>query len=133
MNSVKSVPSDMPVTSTMPLLQRIGELHDQDSVLRYQSDERDQPDLRVDVEGRQIEEAEDQRARNRERHRAEQHDQRIAETPELRRQHEIDQDHGEPEGDGQRSTLTPDLSRFAGIVERQSGRIESLRRALEHA
>jgi len=78
-------------------------------VFRYQSDQRDQPDLGVDVDGRQVEEAEHQRAGDRERHRPQQHDQRIAETAELRRQHEIDEDDREAERRRQRSTLTPDL------------------------
>ena len=73
-------------------LQRVRELHDLDSILRDQSHQRDQPHLRVDVDRREIHEAENQRAGNRERHRAEQYDQRIAEALELRSQHQVDQD-----------------------------------------
>ena len=45
------------------LLKVVGELHDQDAVLRHQADQRDQPDLAVDVERRQSQEREQQRAR----------------------------------------------------------------------
>ena len=47
-----------------------GELHDQDPVLRHQADQRDQPDLAVDVERGETQEREQQRAEDRERRRA---------------------------------------------------------------
>jgi hypothetical protein len=40
----------------------LAELDDQDAVLGDQPDQRDQPDLRVDVDRGEVEEAEDQRA-----------------------------------------------------------------------
>src|SRR5690606_4262562 len=49
-------------------LQGIGELDDEDPVLGDQTDERDQPHLRVDVDRREPEEAEEQGARDRQRH-----------------------------------------------------------------
>jgi hypothetical protein len=52
------------------LLQRVGELDDQDAVLGDQPDQRDQPDLRVDVDRGEVEVGEDQRAGDRQRHRA---------------------------------------------------------------
>jgi hypothetical protein len=115
------------------LLQRVGELDDQDAVLRDQADQRDQPDLRVDVDRRQVEEAEQQRARDRERHGTEQHDQRIAEAAELRREHQVDEHEREPERHDQRRPLAPDLSRFAGVVERHRAAGDRARRVLEHA
>src|SRR5438034_10251 len=104
-------------------LERIGELHDQDAVFRYQSHQRDQPDLGVDVDGGEIEVAEHQRPGNRERHRAHQHDQRVPEAPELRREHQIDQDHGESEGHGERRAFESDLPRFAGVVQPDAGAV----------
>ena len=79
------------------LLQVIGELHDEDAVLRDQADQRDQSDLAVDVERRQSEEREQQRARDRQRHRAREDDERIAEALELRREHQVDQDRRQQE------------------------------------
>ena len=43
------------------LLQVVGELHDQDAVLRHEADERDRAHLAVDVECRGAEEREEQR------------------------------------------------------------------------
>ena len=62
-----------------------------------QADQRDEPDLAVDVERGEAEEREQQRARERERHRAGQDDERIAEALELRREHQVDQDRREQE------------------------------------
>src|SRR5438876_557705 len=114
-------------------LQSQGELHDQDAVFRYQSHQRDQPDLGVDVDGGEIEVAEHQRPGNRERHRAYQHDQRVPEAPELRREHQIDQDHGESEGHGERRAFESDLPRFAGVVEPDAGARHRLSGVLQHA
>ena len=86
-----------------PLL--VGELDHQDAVLGDQADQRDQADLRVDVERGETEVERHDRAEDRQRHRHHD-DERIAEALELRRQHQIDDDDGEAEGD-QRSCCPP--------------------------
>ena len=98
------------------LLQVVGELHDQDAVLRHQADERDQADLAVDVERRQPEEREEQRAGHRQRHRAGEDDERIAEALELRREHQVDQDRRQQER--RRGTCRPPCA--AGATRRRS-------------
>jgi hypothetical protein len=55
------------------------------------------PHLTVDVQRRQTEEREEQRAREGEWHRARENDERIAKALELGRQHEIDQHRREQE------------------------------------
>ena len=90
-------------------LQRVGEFHDEDAVLRDQSDQRNQPDLGIDVDRGQVQEAEYQRAGNRERNRADQDDQRVSKALELRRKHQIDEHDREPERDNERRSLVTDL------------------------
>jgi hypothetical protein len=114
------------------LLQRVRELDDQDPVLRDQAHERDQPDLRVDVDRGEVEEAARERARDRERHGAEQHDQRITEAPELRGEHQIDEHDRETERHHQRRAFVADLPRFAGVVEDHPGPVRGARGVLEH-
>jgi hypothetical protein len=80
------------------LLQLVGELDDEDPVLGYQADERDQADLAVDVQRRESEEREEQRAGDRQRNRSGEDDEGIAEALELRREDEVDQDRGKQEG-----------------------------------
>ena len=63
-------------TIDMPALaQLLGELDDQDRVLRRQADQHDQADLAVDVVGEAARPLRAERAEHRERH-AEQHDER---------------------------------------------------------
>src|SRR5207253_2560385 len=114
-------------------LERIRELHDQDAVLRDQSHQGDQPHLRVDVDGGEVQEAEHQRPGDRERHRAHQHDERVAEAPELRREHKVDEDHGETEGHRERRPLEPDLPRLSGVVHAHARAGHGRRGVLVHA
>ena len=114
-------------------LQRVRELHDQDAVLRDQADQRDQTDLRVDVDRGQVQEREHQRAGDRQRHRAEQHDQRIAEALELRGEHQVDEDEREAERRRERRAFLADLARLAGVVERHVRAARLGRRVFEHA
>ena len=58
------------------------------------------------------------RAEDRQRHRHHD-DQRVAEAFELRRQHQIDDDDGGPEGDQDRVALFLLLPRLAGIVDEE--------------
>jgi hypothetical protein len=76
----------------------IGELHHQDAVLGDEADQRDQADLRVDVERRQTEIERYQRAEDRHRH-GQHDDQRIAKAFELRGKHQVDDDDGQAKGD----------------------------------
>src|SRR6266403_426409 len=95
------VPMNMPLTSMIPMLLRApapgprakmsGELHDKDAVFRNQPNERDQPNLAINVERRGPQEREHERARKRQRHRSSQNDERIAEALELRGQDQIDE------------------------------------------
>src|SRR4051812_4513333 len=68
------------------LLEVVSELHDQDAVLRYQSHQRDQTNLAVNVQRGESQERKHQRARKCEWHRSNKDDERIAEALELRRQ-----------------------------------------------
>ena len=113
------------------LLQVVGELHDQDAVLRHQADQRDQPDLAVDVQRRQAQEREQQRAGHRQRHRAGQDDERIAEALELRRQHQIDQDRRQQERAEELAAFGPELPRLAGVVDREALRQDRPRLVFE--
>ena len=101
------------------LLQVVGELHDEDAVLRYQSDQRDQSDLAVDVERRQSKEREEQRPGNCQRHRARQDDEGIAEALELGREDQINQDRRQQEGAEKTAALGPELARLAGVIDRE--------------
>ena len=101
------------------LLQVIGELHDEDAVLRHEPDQRDEPDLAVDVQARESEEREQQRPRDRERHRPREDDERIAEALELRREHEIDQDRRQQERAEEPAAFRPQLPRLSRVVDRE--------------
>ncbi len=100
----------------------IRELHDEDAVAGDQADERDQPDLAVDVDGRQAEEREEERARERQRHRAGQDDERVAEALELRGEHEVDQDRGQQEHAEEAGSLGAELAGLAGVIDREAAR-----------
>ncbi len=102
------------------LLQVIGELHDQNAVLRHEPDQGDQPDLTVDVERGPLEEREQQRAGDRERHRPGENDERIAEALELCREDEIDQDRREQKCAEEPATLRSELARLTRIVDREA-------------
>ena len=102
------------------LLQVVRELHDEDAVLRYQSDQRDQSDLAVDVERRQSKEREEQRPGNCQRHRARQDDEGIAEALELGREDQINQDRRQQEGAEKTAALGPELARLAGVIDREA-------------
>ena len=97
----------------------VGELHQQDAVLGDQADQRDQADLRVDVERAQAEIERNDGAENRQRHRHHD-DQRVAEAFELRRQHQIDDDDGQHEGDQDGVALLLLQPRLAGIVDEEA-------------
>ena len=99
----------------------VGELHHQDAVLGDEADQRDQADLRVDVERREAEVERHQRAEDRERHR--QHDdERIAKALELRGEHQVDDDDGEAEGDQRRVAFVDLQPRLAGEILVEAGR-----------
>ena len=63
---------------------------------------------------------ENQRAEKRERHGAEQDDERIAEAVELRREHEENQDNSEQKRREEFAAFDAQLPRFAGIIDRVS-------------
>ena len=102
------------------LLEVVRELHDQDAVLGYQSDERDQPDLAIDIERCQSKEREQERPGDSERDRTREDDERIAEALELGRQNQIDQDRREQEGREKAAALGPELARLAGVIDRET-------------
>src|SRR5205823_4621378 len=87
--------------------------------------------LAVDVERCEPEEREEERAGDRERHGAGEHDERIAEALELRRQDEIDQDRREEERPEELAALHAKLARLARIVDGETGRQARFRLALE--
>ena len=114
-----------------PLLQFVREFDDEDGVFRNQADERDEPDLRVNVhrrrpavgeEGhvraRHFQEGENERAEHGQRDGAEEDDERIAEAVELRREDEKDEDEGEAEGGQEFVAFDAELARFAGVIDR---------------
>ena len=102
----------------------------QDAVLRDQPNQRDESDLRINVQcggpaigekaqalTRHLEKAEDQRAEDGERHRAKQNDQRIAEAVELRREHEKDQHQRQRERRQEFIALGAQLAGFTGVLQ----------------
>ena len=99
------------------LLEMIGEFHDEDAVLGNQAHQRDQPDLGINVQGGHAEEGEDHGSRQRQRHRAEQDDERIAEALELRRQHQEDQQQRQHEQAAELVTLHAQLPRGTAVVD----------------
>ena len=111
-------------------LAAVREFHNQDAVFRNEADQRDEADLRVDVESRRptirpewhirrghFEEGENQRAEHRQRHRAEQNDEGIAEAVELRREHEENQEQGEDQRGQELAPLRTQLARLAGVID----------------
>ncbi len=129
------------------LLLRVGELDDEDAVLRDQSDEGHQAHLRVDVErrrpalgglevharrARELEEGEDERAEHRQRHRAREHDERVAERVELRREHQEDEDEREAHRRQELAGLLAELARLARVVHAVARRQDLLGLVLEH-
>jgi hypothetical protein len=88
-------------------LELIGESNDQDTVLGDETDQGDEPDLTVDVDGCEPEEREDECRGKGERHGPGKHDQGVAEAAELRREHQIDEQNGEAERAGKRGSLLP--------------------------
>src|SRR5207247_5107075 len=115
------------------LAQLVGELNDQDAVLRHQPDEGDESDLAVDVERREPEEGEEQSARNGERRRSSEDDEGIAETLELSGQHEEDQDPRKQEDAEELAALGAELPRLPGVVDGVAGRQRGLRLVLEES
>ena len=114
-------------------LQVIGELDDQDAVLRHEPDQRDEPDLAVDVQAREPEEREQQRAGDGQRHRPRENDERIAEALELRREHQIDQDGRQQERAEEPAALRPQLARLSRVVDREPLRQGGARFIFEEA
>ncbi|CAJ9237312.1 Uncharacterised protein [Burkholderia pseudomallei] len=101
-------------------LQIVREADHQDPVLRDQPDQRDEPDLRIDVERRETEVERGERAADRQRHRHQDHE-RIAQALELRGEHEEDHDQREAERDGEPVAFLHVLPRFAEPVDREAG------------
>ena len=99
----------------------VGELHHQDAVLGDEADQRDQPHLRIDVERGDAEIERHQRSEDRKRH-GQHDDERIAEALELRRQHQVDDDDGEAEGDERRVALVHLQPRLPGEILVEAGR-----------
>ncbi len=95
------------------LAQLVGELDDQDAVLGDQADQHDQADLAVDVERAAGELERQQRAGHRQRH-GEHDDERIDEALELRREHQIDEDQRQHEGDVEAAAGSAELAPLAG-------------------
>ena len=98
-------------------LEVVRELHDEDAVLGHQTDQRNQPDLTVNIERRQLQEGEQQRAGNGQRYRPGEDDERIAEALELGRQDQVNQDRREQEHAEEPAALRPKLARLAGVVD----------------
>ena len=98
------------------LLQPVGEIDHQDAVLGDEADQRDEADLRIDVDAGEAEESADverQKGAEQSRRQGDENDERIAEALVLRRQHEIDDDEREHEHIDERVAL---LLVLAGIA-----------------
>src|SRR5215469_8836704 len=98
------------------LLQVIGKLDNQDSILRDQTDERNQSHLAVDVKRRQAEERKRERPGDGQRHRTGENDKRIAETLKLRCQYQVNQNSREQERAQKFAALDAKLPGLTGIV-----------------
>src|SRR5215467_11957804 len=120
---------DAPKASSLKL---IGEFDNQNPVLGNQSDERNQADLRVDVDRRQIKKTKHQRTGYRERDGAEQDDQGITKTLKLGCQYEIDQHQCKSERDRERTALLSNLPRLACIIEDDRWSLCRLRGGFKH-
>src|SRR5882757_1106651 len=112
---------------TLPL-QFVRELDNQDSVLRNETDQRYQTDLRVDVEGRSptigeelpewhFQEHEEASAEHGERNRSQENNERVAEAVELRRQDEKDQHQRKQKHAQKFATFGLQLARLASVIE----------------
>ena len=88
-------------------------------MLGDQADQRDQPDLGVDVERAEAEIERHDGAEDRQRHRHHD-DQRVAEALELRRQHQVDHHDRRREGDQDRVALLLLEPGLAGIVDEEA-------------
>ena len=98
-------------------------------MLADQAHQRDEADLRVDVEARhQVDE--DQRAEQRHRHRHQDHD-RIAQAVELRGQREEHDDEREQQRRAETARFLHELARLARVVERVAGRRDFVERIAE--
>src|SRR5437660_12529841 len=73
--------------------------------------------VREEVRACHLEKGEKQRAEHRERDRTEQNDEWVAETVELRGEHQKDQHNGEYEGGKKFISLRAQLPRVAGVIE----------------
>src|SRR3989454_3573676 len=113
------------------LLQLVGELDNQDAVLRDEPDQGDETDLAVDVQRRQAEEREEQGPGQGERHGAGQDDERIPEALELGREDQVDQDGREDEDAEELAALRAELPRLPRVIDAVSRRKEALGLLLE--
>jgi hypothetical protein len=102
------------------LLKVIGELHDEDAVLRDETHQRNQSDLAVDVEGRQAEKRKHERPRQRQRHGAREDHERVAEAFELGRENEVDQYRGQQKRTQEGAALDTKLPGLPGIVKAET-------------
>ena len=98
----------------------VRELDDEDPVLRHQPHEGDEPHLAVDVQGREAQEGEEERARDRQRSGAREDDERIPEALELGRQHQEDQNGREEEDPEEAVPLRAQLARLTGVIDRET-------------
>src|SRR5947209_6144841 len=98
----------------------IREFNNQNSVFGNQSHQGNQSYLAIDVERRESQERESQCAGNRQRHRAGQNDERIAETFKLRREYQIDQNSGKQECPQKFAALNSQLARLPCVIEGES-------------
>ena len=103
------------------LAQLLGELDDQDRVLRREADQQHQPDLAEHVVVEAAQQLRGQRAEHRQRH-AEQDDQRQDERLVLRRQHQVDEQQAEAEDQAGLAARPPLLERLPRPREVEAGR-----------
>ena len=109
-----------------PAAQLIGEFHDKNAVLGNQAYQHHQADLAIDVQRAAvahhgIDPHHQQRAGQRQRHREHDH-QRTDEALELSRQHQIDEDQGQQEGEEQLSAGFTELAGLPIQIRDGSGR-----------
>src|SRR5207249_3103151 len=102
------------------LLELVRELTNQEAVLGDEPDERDQPDLAVDIERRQSQERKEQRPGEGQRHGADENDEGVAEALELGREYEVNKDGRQRERAEKVAPFGAQLPRFAGIVDGES-------------
>ena len=97
----------------------VGELDHQDAVLGDEADQRDQPDLAVDVERAEADVERQDGAEDRQRHRH-QDDERVAEALELGGEHQVDHEDRQREGDGDGVALLHLEARLVGVVDEEA-------------